>query len=213
MKKSTFFLILLLGIRLLHNQTFAQKEGYEMEPKIPASVLKAFQAKFPAAKKTDWSMEGKTEYEAKFSVNGQQMSANFLANGEWKETEWRISRNKLPQSVLNTLKSQFKNYDFDKAEVSDTPEKGKVYEVKLEKEKSAIEIVINENGKVLKREKSGEENELPRSKLSRYHYRNPSLIAASSGVLNSFIPIRFTIGIHSTYIFQFTSFLKYEFHE
>jgi hypothetical protein len=53
--------------------------------------------------------------------------------------------------------------------------------------------------------------------------RNKFLIAASSGVLNSFIPIRFAIGIpactdvsagrRSTYIFQFTPFLKYEFHE
>ena len=33
------------------------------------------------------------------------------------------------------------------------------------------------------------------------------------GVLNSFIPPRFAIGIRSTYIFQCTSFLKYEFHE
>ncbi len=36
---------------------------------------------------------------------------------------------------------------------------------------------------------------------------------ASIGVLTSFIPIHFAIGIRSTYRFQFTSFLESEFHE
>ncbi|MBU1012227.1 MAG: hypothetical protein KKG99_04425 [Bacteroidetes bacterium] len=38
-------------------------------------------------------------------------------------------------------------------------------------------------------------------------------VPACAGRLNSFIPIRCAIGIRSSYRFQFTTFLKSEFHE
>lgn len=48
-------------------------------------------------------------------------------------------------------------------------------------------------------------------KQSEYLIRNFSKTQLVS--LSHFIPIRCAIGIHSTYRFQFTSFLKSEFHE
>ncbi len=64
------------------------------------------------------------------------------------------------------------------------------------------------------------QNELPRSRAVEVSKRNLNSIAASNGVpacpagrLNSFIPIHYTIGIRSTYKFQCTTFLKFEFHE
>jgi hypothetical protein len=76
-------------------------------------------------------------------------------------------------------------------------------------------------------------NELPRSRANEVSNRNIHFFAASSVLLNSFIPLRFAIGIipfghevvRSTYKFQCTplpeimnsfiqaGFLKFEFHE
>lgn len=159
MKKQTFILIASLGLSLLSYQALAQKVLNEKSPKVPDAVMKTFQKKFPAAQNVSWGKESKTEYEAEFNIRGQKMSANILADGTWKETEWQLTEKKLPQGVSNTLRNQFRTYDFEKAEVSDTPEKGKVYEVLLEKDESKIEVILKENGQVIKKENIGKENE------------------------------------------------------
>ncbi len=176
MKKSKFFLIVLLGIGLFYNQTFSQEKGYVLELKVPVVVLKSFQAKFPTAKNVVWSMEKELEYEAEFYMNRQKMSANFMVNGEWKETEWSLSEKKLPLEIKKTLKNQFHKYNLEKAEVSDTPEKGKVYEVTLEKDESMIEVVLKGNGKVIKEENIGRENDEKEGKEEKEEDSGGSLI-------------------------------------
>jgi hypothetical protein len=43
------------------------------------------------------------------------------------------------------------------------------------------------------------------ARLTRYQFRDLCSFGASIGVLNSFIPIRYAIGIRSTYNFHFTN--------
>jgi len=149
MKKLSLLVMLVLTATL---QSFAQD--------APTKVKDAFNKKFPEAKSVHWDKENATEWEAEFKMNGKNYSANFGTDGSWKETEYEISETELPKAVKNTLNSTFKGYDVEGAEVTETPNM-KAYEVEIEKGKTTMEVVIDENGKVLKKkvEKENDDEE------------------------------------------------------
>lgn len=149
MKKLSLLVMLVLTATL---QSFAQD--------APSKVKDAFNKKFPQAKSVHWDKENATEWEAEFKMNGENYSANFGTDGSWKETEYEISETELPKAVKNTLNNTFKGYDVEGAEVTETPNM-KAYEVEIEKGKTTMEVVIDENGKVLKKkvEKENDDEE------------------------------------------------------
>ncbi|MAZ28501.1 MAG: hypothetical protein CL868_15675 [Cytophagaceae bacterium] len=124
--------------------------------KVPQAVKDAFAKKFPTAKKVDWEKENDKEWEAEFKMNKVEYSANFTEDGTWMETEHKIEENEIPQAVMASLKSNFTGYEIEEAEISETT-KGTVYEFEIEKGKSEMEVTIDNNGKVIK--KQSEENE------------------------------------------------------
>tara|TARA_R110001599_G_scaffold129017_3_gene303070 strand:+ start:3635 stop:4120 length:486 start_codon:yes stop_codon:yes gene_type:complete len=136
-------LLMLVAIMTL-TQAFAQS-------KAPSNVKAAFSKKFPTAKKASWDKENETEWEVEFKMNGRDYSANFLNDGTWKETEYAIKKREIPRAVKRTLNTQFKGYDIEESEVSETA-KGKVYEFALEKGDSDLEVAIAPNGTVVKKE-------------------------------------------------------------
>ncbi|MDX1828373.1 MAG: PepSY-like domain-containing protein [Lutibacter sp.] len=143
MKKLTF---LFTGIILIFTQACAQTSI-----KVPAKVKAAFYQKFPNAKKTAWDKENATEWEVEFKLNGEEYSANYTSEGIWKETEHEISKSKLPDAVKSTLDNEFKEFDIDESEVSETA-KGVVYEFALENDIKNLEVAISPEGKVIKKE-------------------------------------------------------------
>lgn len=118
---------------------------------VPAKVKTAFSQKFPQATNVNWDKESATEWEAEFKMDGNKYSANFDQDGHWKETEYLIHKSELPATVKTTLKNKFAGYDVEKAEVSETPA-GKVFEMKIENDETDMEVAINANGKVVKKE-------------------------------------------------------------
>lgn len=162
MKKLLFFFIVLAGAGLLILPSCNQgkKSAKEEGTKVPELVMKAFQSKFPAAKKVEWAMEDSTEYEAEFTVDSTKMSANFDAEGNWKETEWKVEVSTLPTAVSDSLNVLYEGFNINKAEVSESPGHGKVYEVLLKNDSTSTEVVLDENGTVVKKEEAkGEEHE------------------------------------------------------
>jgi uncharacterized membrane protein YkoI len=147
MKKLSLLVMLVLTATL---QSFAQD--------APTKVKDAFNKKFPQAKSVQWDKENATEWEAEFEMNGKNYSANFGIDGKWKETEYEISESELPTAVKNTLNKEFKGYDIEGAEVTETPNM-KAYEVEIEKGETTMEVVIDENGKVLKKKVKKEEDD------------------------------------------------------
>ncbi len=125
---------------------------------VPAKVKTAFTQKFPTAKKVSWDKENAHEWEAEFKMSGQEYSANFDNDGNWKETEYGIKSSQLPPAVNATLKVEFAGYDVEKAEVSETQE-GKVFEMKIENNEHSMEVVMDGNGKVLKKESKKDNDE------------------------------------------------------
>lgn len=138
--------ILMLGSVLILSQACAQTTT-----NVPAKVKTAFAEKFTNAKKIRWDKENETEWEAEFKMNGQEYSANFTADGIWKETELEIKKSKTPTPVKATLESQFEGFDIEEVEISETIE-GKIYEFALEKDDTDLEIAISSEGKVMKKE-------------------------------------------------------------
>ncbi len=72
----------------------------------PAEVVKAFQLKFPDATHVRWEKENATEYEANFTWNGADASANFKADGTWLETETGMTYNALPEAVRKAFEKE-----------------------------------------------------------------------------------------------------------
>jgi uncharacterized membrane protein YkoI len=72
----------------------------------PAVVVTAFNQKFGAVTELEWDKEKNGAWEAEFEQKGQEMSANFSADGKWLETETEIQFTDLPAPVQAALKGK-----------------------------------------------------------------------------------------------------------
>ncbi len=128
------------------------------QKKAPDQVLKAFNAKYTSASAVKWGHESANEWEAEFKMNGKEMSAAYDNSGKWMETETEISARDLPSSVTETLAREFKGYRKGETAIVENPEM-KGFEIVLKKGESAVEVVIDSNGKILKKENLNTEND------------------------------------------------------
>lgn len=149
MKKITLFtfVIILIGFTSCVKETIP-----------PQKVTEAFSKKFPNAADVEWDKESETEWEAEFKINGKEHSSNFMQDGTWVETEYEVDKAKIPQIVIDALKTNFDGYEIEEMELSETIE-GKVYEFTIEKEETEMEVAINTQGIVVKKEQKKGENE------------------------------------------------------
>ncbi|PZX57616.1 putative PepSY-like beta-lactamase-inhibitor [Algoriphagus ratkowskyi] len=152
MKK--YITILSVGV-LLSTVACAQEHSDE---KVPEAVKTAFSQKFPAAKKVSWDMESATEWEAEFKLEGNEYSANFLADGTWQETEHEINKADIPEAIKQTLAKDFAGFKIEEAEISETAQ-GSVYEVAVEKGEEEWELVFDPNGKLIEKKTIEEDDE------------------------------------------------------
>tara|TARA_R110002049_G_scaffold309289_3_gene520283 strand:- start:4728 stop:5192 length:465 start_codon:yes stop_codon:yes gene_type:complete len=130
---------------------FAMFAFTSVNDKVPQKVTEAFAKKFPTAKKITWEKENATEWEAEFKMNKIEYSANFLEDGTWMETEHEIKKAAIPKNVKDALMEAFPGYDIEEAEISET-QKGTLYEFEIEKGESNMEVSINADGKIIKKE-------------------------------------------------------------
>lgn len=149
--KNVFLIFTLVAI-------FSLNAGCQDAKEVPADVKTAFSQKFPDASKVKWSMESETEWEAEFKMDGKEYSANFDTKGTWLETEYKVEMKDLPDAVKNTLKSEFEGYEIEEIEMVETAD-GKFYELEIEKDDKEMEILIDLNGKVIKKELENEDEE------------------------------------------------------
>lgn len=128
---------------------------------VPKAVTATFDSKYPTAQKVEWELEKEGEYEAEFKIAKKEMSANFLADGTWLETEMEIKTEALPQAVKTAITTLFPSYELEEAEQVEKPEAAMAYEVKLENEAddTEIEAVFSADGTLLKKEVKQEEDD------------------------------------------------------
>ena len=142
-------------IKILSTVFFAVAMGlsvyaFEMGNDAPQKVKEAFAKKFPGVKKVKWDKENETEWEAEFKMKGTEYSANFLEDGTWKETEHEMSKMKIPSAIKNTLDAQFSGYEIEEAVITESRE-GWAYEFSIEKGDSEMQVVVDTDGKILKK--------------------------------------------------------------
>jgi len=134
--------ILAILFEFISAPAFSQKNPSE-------TVKKEFAKKYAAAHSVKWESEERNEWEAEFTMDGKKMSASFDNSGKWIESETAISEKELPASVVNTLSKDFPGYKKGQIEIFESPEiKG--FELDLKKGVTSIEVLIDNNGKVIK---------------------------------------------------------------
>lgn len=69
----------------------------------PQKVLDVFNSKYPGASEVKWGNK-LTRYTAWFTFKGERMKANFNDDGVWKDTEYEMSYDALPEAVKQGFK-------------------------------------------------------------------------------------------------------------
>jgi uncharacterized lipoprotein NlpE involved in copper resistance len=141
MKKAIIIALAVTGISIVA----CENKENEHEEVAPAVVQAAFQEIFPNISDVEWEMENENEWEAEFEMDGVEYSANFLADGTWKETEHEITASEFPVAVQNTLSTDFADYSVEEAEFAETPD-GIAYEFELTSSNGNLEVVMDADG-------------------------------------------------------------------
>ncbi len=117
---------------------------------IPKAVADAFVKKFPAATNIKWIKENAKEYEAEFKLNGKSVSANFLTDGSWVETEAEISIAELPVAVAAAVKTKHPGAVVLKAYKIETAKGRVIYETEIKTGNKKTEMILNADGTFVK---------------------------------------------------------------
>lgn len=118
------------------------------DKKTPDVVKNAFKKEFPQITKVDWGMENGL-YEAEFTINGKEASANYSKDGVLKEFEMAIEKKDLPAGVLEYVKSHFDGYRItETAKITD--DKNVVtFEVEVTKSGKSSDLIFDTKGNFL----------------------------------------------------------------
>jgi hypothetical protein len=144
------FFIFLIIFSLISFSAFGQKNP-------PDNVKKQFAKKYATAQSVKWDSEEKNEWEAEFKMEGKKMSACFDSLAKWIESETEISEKELPAAVVSTLNKDFQGYNRGSFEIFESSEM-KGFELGLKKGETPIEVIIDNNGKILKKTDVKEEH-------------------------------------------------------
>lgn len=134
---------------------------------VPATTQTTFETKYPQASNVQWSayspysdiewdwtgwpVMDTADYAARFNWGGTDYWAWYDDQGNWVGTVNVITDHaSLPMPVNNMLSSQYSGYTI--TSVSRENDKNRTaYEVKLEKGEDKVKVLVDENGKVLKK--------------------------------------------------------------
>lgn len=145
---------LLLITAALSHMAVAQKITAN---KVPAAVMSAFEEKFATAEKVTWEIESSTEFEASFTLNGEEVSATFDPTGKWLGTETEIKASALPANVLASLKKDFAGFDIEEANRVESLTNGSCFKTEIERGDETFELLLSADGKVISKVKEEEE--------------------------------------------------------
>jgi hypothetical protein len=84
-----------------------------------------------------------------FNVGGTKHAAKFDKNGQWIDKEERINLANLPKEISASIAKNFAGFKAYEAEKVETPGKGILYNVGLEKEKEFLEVHFSLKGDIL----------------------------------------------------------------
>jgi hypothetical protein len=123
---------------------------YAQKITVPQAAKDAFSDKFPKAEGVKWDRENTSGYEANFKLDGIDMSAVFLKDGTWKETETSIDIDQLPQPVLDAIKLNYSSGKLFGASKIVRVDDTTIYEADIKMKSKKKEVLFDEKGNILK---------------------------------------------------------------
>ena len=116
--------------------------------RVPDAVKAALMKEFPKAMNQMWMLEGST-FQAMFSIGETKHAMKFDDKGNWIDKETRISKTALPKEITHAITKNFSGYTIYEAEKVETPSRGMLYNVGIEKGKELLEVHLSLKGEVL----------------------------------------------------------------
>ena len=113
---------------------------------VPDVIEKAFQQKFPTAKKVKWEKEKSNDYEVSFVLNDKEVSALYSPDGQLKEKETEISISEIPKVVVDALNKKYPNVKIDEASKIERADNSIVYETEVKINKKKTDLLFDQNG-------------------------------------------------------------------
>lgn len=142
--------LLLIFLLLTTGFAFAccSKDHNDYRPE--ATVIKAFETKYPKTGKVEW--EQKSNYQvAEFRLNGQEAEAWFESNGTWMMTETDISLKNLPVAVQTAFNaSEYKGWKVEDVDQIERVGMAVVYIIEVEQGEQETDLYYAENGALIK---------------------------------------------------------------
>lgn len=118
---------------------------------VPASVLKAFQQRFPKARVVEWEQHNNGNFEAEFIVgfSGRDQKVILSPDGRLLRHEEELSTSMLPDVVRGRIREQFSGYRISDAKRITFGE-DTFYEVELEGRRHDLKVDFASDGAILR---------------------------------------------------------------
>lgn len=144
MKK--YMMLLTVTLLLAANSSFAQDIP---QSQVPSVIVNNFQKKFPKAYDIEWELDG-TLYKVEFETGriSKDHDAWYDKTGALVRLKEEITKEELPQKVLESIKQEFSGYRMD--DIKRVTEGSEVYyRVDLESFSEEWKVVYAKNGKLI----------------------------------------------------------------
>ena len=123
--------------------------------KIPQEVTEALKNKFPDAQKVEWK-DKLTNFQADFTWQGAEWTAEFTGKGEWIESNKKLSFDALPAAVKDGFKkSKFNDWTPGSVTWIEKSDNTSCYKIYVEKSAVQKMFLFFSKAGVLERESPG----------------------------------------------------------
>jgi hypothetical protein len=134
---------------------------------VPATTRTSFETKYPTASNVtwahyetaevpvDWQWIGwptmdDSDYVATFYMDNSNYWVWYDDQGNWVGTVTEVSSSGLPAAINNVIQSQYANYTVTSVK-KENDKNRTAYEIKLENGDNKVKLLVDENGKILKK--------------------------------------------------------------
>ncbi len=141
-------MLILLSVSISFCAYSQEKESKSKKNDVPTLVKDAFKKEFPQVKRVEWGIENNL-YEAEFTLNGGEASANYNKEGVRKEFEIEVKPETLPDGVLKYIKANYPGFKVtETAKITD--DKNVItFEAEITKGGKSSDILFDKDGKFL----------------------------------------------------------------
>jgi hypothetical protein len=118
---------------------------------VPDVVEEEFAKKYPGVDLSKWELDSTGSWEARFENEGTKYRADFKPNGVWQKTEHSLTFEQLPSDVKAAIELKHGSQAVRDVEAVDSSLHGKYYQVEFIKGGDKFDVMFDEKGKLLDR--------------------------------------------------------------